>query len=1452
MRGGSDGSKSGPLTKEQFLERAVGKCPEVEIHISGVAVRCLLDTGSNVSTLSESFFKNHLHGKDKDVHCTTKWLKITAANKLPLPYLGYVELDIQVMGLTLPGCGFLIVHDPDATEDNSTPPGIIGMNIAQRCKQLILSEFDNALEGTLDSDWRAAFSKVQEASLVEATTMVRVAGQSRTHIPAASVAIIQARVPKELTGSRGLVVFEPGTTQLPRGLVLVPILVPPGKRVFSVQVVNLSPEDVWLPPKVRLGRLTQGHCMESSACEVKFQRLSADHEEVTVSQRLMTAVEGDMQCPLEKVQIGGTPAQQVELRALLMKYLDVFAICNDDLGYTDRVKHEIPVMDNIPVSQPYRRIPPNQFEEVRKHISGLLKKGVIRESSSSYASPVVLVRKSDGSLRLCVDYRKLNSRIRRDAFPLPRIDESLDALGAAKIFSSIDLASGYHQVAVHENDRHKTAFITPFGLFEYERMPFGLCNAPATFQRLMQTIMSDLVFQMVLVYLDDLLVYSSTFEDHLVRLETVLQRLRETGLKIKVEKCHFLQSEVKFLGHVVSAEGVSTDPEKVSAVKQWPVPNTLKELRSFVGFCSYYRRFIEGFSKVAGPLHNVVNLCSSQASAAQADRLFKHSWTPECQQAFEHLQERLTSAPTLGYADFTLPFVLETDASSLGLGAVLYQYQDGRKTVIAYASRRLRGAEHNDRNYSSMKLELLALKWAVVEKFRSYLLGSKFTILTDNNPLCHLNTARLGAIEQRWVAQLAVFDFEVQYRPGRCNTAADALSRRAGLEEQEEVTEDSEYDGCVAICNALRTGTVVEPDLAVRVAREEARLLQAAIVDEDDREGILENTPTLPGYTKDELHRFQEEDPTITALRNFWDKKRKPTKQERTGLSRPALSLLKQWDRIREKGGLLYRAINDVFNGECLQVLLPTCLVELVLESVHDQMGHQGVERTLALLKPRCYWIGMYDAVEKWVKSCQRCVLAKMPQPKIQAPWTPFLASQPLEVVAMDFTILEPASDGRENVLVVTDVFTKFSQAFPTRDQKADTTAKILLKEWILKYGVPQRLHSDQGRNFESAVIAELCKLYGIKKSRTTPHHPQGNPQCERFNRTLHDLLRSLPPDKKRKWPNYLPELVYAYNVIPHASTGYSPYYMLFGMEPHLPVDALLGREPVSEKEPTWLATHRERLRDAHTRAREYAKRKAADRVSKRENEVYCPEVAVGQQVYLRYRPLGRNKIQDAWAPTIYRVVEVQGTTHTVEPMEGGPTKRVHRSDIRPCPKSVPVPMPRSRVTPVEVPTPELMEEMPSLDVECVLVEETRRTEMNLANQACGESTQVHAEPENSAGAVVEGEQESCENVQGINEAGSVRERLQLETERTDLPPDVMVTKPVPVPRKPRTKNALAGAPSPFPRRSQRSTAGVHNNPDRLPKSACNAVSFSPDVLSQVLAGIVLYTSGKLQGVVDD
>ena len=415
------------------------------------------------------------------------------------------------------------------------------------------------------------------------------------------------------------------------------------------------------------------------------------------------------------------------------------------------------------------------YDEVKAHIQEMLNLGAIRPSNSPWASAIVLVRKKDGQLRLCIDLRMLNNRTVKDAYSLPKIESILDSLLVAKIFSTLDLKAGYWQVEMAEECKAYTTFTCgPLGFYEFDTMPFGATNAPATFQRLMHDCLEDLNMRWCIVYLDDIIIYNDTKEEHLERLEVVFQKLAAAGLKLKPSKYFFFKEEIDYLGHVVSGEGISTNPKKVEAVTKWPTPQTVYDVRSFLGFVGYYRRFIKNFSKIAKPIREVITGLENQSKRTAKKTTIE--WTEAANSAFEHLKELCVSAPILAYPDYQLPFILHTDSSSEGLGAVLYQRQDDKLRVIAYASRSVSKTESN---YPAHKLEFLALKWAVYEKFHEYLYGSKpFEIYTDNNPLTYiLTSAKLDACGQRWVAKLANYSFTIRYRCGQSNAEADDLSR---------------------------------------------------------------------------------------------------------------------------------------------------------------------------------------------------------------------------------------------------------------------------------------------------------------------------------------------------------------------------------------------------------------------------------------------------------------------------------------------------------------------------------------------------------------------------------------------------------------------------------------------------------------------------------------------------
>ena len=460
---------------------------------------------------------------------------------------------------------------------------------------------------------------------------------------------------------------------------------------------------------------------------------------------------------------GLTADERQSATDLILKYKEVFVGEDGQVGFTDKVAHKIDVIDSKPIrSRPYKTSGAER-DELDRQIQQLLKDGKIEPSDSPWASPVIMVQKKDGTMRFCIDYRRLNSVTKKDAYPLPRIDDSLDALAGSKWFSTLDLASGYWQVAMDPKDRDKTAFCTHCGLFQWLVMPFGLSNAPATFERLMETVLGDIQWRHCLIYLDDVIAFGNDFQKALCNLEMVLKRLQRAHLRLKPKKCHLFEQSVEYLGHVVTAEGVKPCPSKVDAVRKWPPLTSVGDVRSFLGLCNYYRRFMKQYSEVSAPL----------------TRLTRNDtpwhWGKTEQQAFENLKDLLTSDHVLAYPNRHGLFILDTDASLYGMGAVLSQMQDGEERVICYGSKSF---SRSQEKYCTTKRELLAVVHFVTQ-YRSYLVGHHFVIRTDHASLLWLmNFKQSDNMYCNWIMKLEQYDYEIQHRAGDKHGNADGLSRQ--------------------------------------------------------------------------------------------------------------------------------------------------------------------------------------------------------------------------------------------------------------------------------------------------------------------------------------------------------------------------------------------------------------------------------------------------------------------------------------------------------------------------------------------------------------------------------------------------------------------------------------------------------------------------------------------------
>ena len=660
----------------------------------------------------------------------------------------------------------------------------------------------------------------------------------------------------------------------------------------------------------------------------------------------------------------------------------------------------------------------------------MLEAGAIRPSKSPYSSNVVIVRKKDGTKRFCVDFRKLNNKTIKDAYAIPRPEDTLHLLAGAKYFTKLDLRSGYWQVEIEEEDKVKTTFqVQTLGFYEFHRMSFGLCNAPATFQRLMEMCMGEMNLKECLVYLDDVIIFSATFEEHQERLQAIFSRLQEHNLKLKASKCEFMKSQVTYLGHIVSQEGIQTDPEKTSAIENWPVPKTVKEVRAFLGFTGYYRRFIRNYARIARALNDLL-VGHSTAKKDKAKRTkakkVQFEWTDIQQKSFEVLKEKLTEPPVLAYADYRLPFKLHTDASTTGLGAVLYQHQDGQDRVVCYASRSLKPSE---KNYPAHKLEFLALKWSITEKFHDYLYGANFDVSTDNNPLTYvLSTAKLDATGHRWLAELSNYNFNLTYRSGKKNADADGLSR---LYENETTTVFSEVlKSLCQVVVATQTVPLIDSLVAPDTVPEK---------DEQEQDMIPDDLLSSTALNSQDWQKAQADDLNIRLVIDAVLDGIKPTPEQAKARNLD-VGYLPDWDKYSFKNGVLYKA--EEINGEVFdRLVLPEALRELVFKLYHYDLGHQGRDRTASLIKRHFFWPYMNQYIRRHIQLCGRCICRKT-APVKSAHLVNITPSTPMELVCIDYLSLEASKGGFENILVITDHFSRYAQAIPTRNQSARTTAK--------------------------------------------------------------------------------------------------------------------------------------------------------------------------------------------------------------------------------------------------------------------------------------------------------------------------------------------------------------------------------------------------------------------------
>jgi hypothetical protein len=845
-------------------------------------------------------------------------------------------------------------------------------------------------------------------------------------------------------------------------------------------------------------------------------------------------------------------------------YADVFSEEKaEGLPELGRRTHAIDTAGQEPPYGPVYNLSESELATLREYLQTSEAKGWIQRSVSPAGAPILFVQKKDGSLRLCVDYRGLNKITIKNRHPLPLITETLDRLQKARLFTKLDIRNAYHRIRIRPGDEWKTAFRTRYGHFEYKVMPFGLANAPATFQAYMNETLEGLVDRICVVYLDDILVYSELEEEHTSHVQQVLERLRSANLYVKLQKCEFNTTSVDFLGYVVSVDGVTMENDRVAAIAEWPTPKTFREVQVFLGFANFYRRFIENYSRIVGSLTGLMK----GAKAGKQTGPFQ--WGQEQQEAFDALKKAFTTAPMLAHFHPERRIKLETDASVIGLAGTLSQWvpdttepKNGEWHPVAFFSKKLEPAEQN---YETHDQELLAIVKSF-EQWRHYLEGSQYPIqvFADHNNLKYfMETTTLSRRQARWAQALSAYDFTISYRPGRMNPA-DAPSRRPDYEPERDqqnimlptlqtklkkaieagssswmgktsIVQDSGwpqiYKTSITQESVWHQAEVMSNDHLAYSGYAGAASLRIAAVTaargEDAYSEPVESLATLiyDLQTADELARGRKE----AVLKGTKD--------------------LPGW-KVDQKGALRFRGAIYVPPDQAVRME--------IFKICHDDplAGHFGHKKTLELIQRKYYWPGLDQETREYVRSCDMCQRVKPARHKPHGEMQGLpLPTGPFKSISMDFITDLPPSIGlgqgkaSDSILVIVDRYTKVSKYIPCRKTiNAPELAQLFFQQWVRDQGIPADIVTDRGSVFTSKFWSALCFYIKTRQKLSTAFHRQTDGQTERQNQGVEAFLRIYCNHHQDDWVDLLPFAEFAYNNAFHESIKMSPNQARYGI----------------------------------------------------------------------------------------------------------------------------------------------------------------------------------------------------------------------------------------------------------------------------------------------------------------